>query len=158
MALVEESRFYGRIGEFPRSRTLNWVSMAATGDLVCFQCFHLFFFLLLVKFSFAKCILQINMQSGQKLAGMQKSGKDHWMVTPRRSQAINFIPGHGKLMVGAGRSWAQLTGGQIKAVRSRSTPDSGQEGGVAPKRCLGSRVSAALKKRMHLIQFEKRTQ
>ena len=35
MALVEESRFYGRIGEFPRSRALNWVSMAATGDLVC---------------------------------------------------------------------------------------------------------------------------
>ena len=139
MALVEESRFYGRIGEFPRSRALNWVSMVATGDLVCFQCFHLFFFLLLVKFSFAKCILQSNMQSGQKLAGMQKSGKDQWMVTPRRSQAINFIPGHGKLMVGAGRSWAQLMGGQIKAVRSRSTPDSGQEGGVAPKRCLGKK-------------------
>ena len=35
MALVEESRFYGRIGEFPCSRALNWVSMAATGDLVC---------------------------------------------------------------------------------------------------------------------------
>ena len=86
--------------------------------------------------SFAKCILQSNMQSGQKLAGMQKSGKDQWTVTPRRSQAINFIPGHGKLMVGAGRSWAQLMGGQIKAVRSRSTPDSGQEGGVAPERCL----------------------
>ena len=42
--VVEESRFYGRIGEFPRSRALNWVSMVATGDLVCFQCFHLFFF------------------------------------------------------------------------------------------------------------------
>ena len=65
------------------------------------------------------------MQSGQKLAGMQKSGKDQWMVTPRRSQAINFISGHGKLMVGAGRSWAQLMGGQIKAVRSRSTDDDG---------------------------------
>ena len=158
MALVEESRFYGRIGEFPRSRALNWVSMVATGDLVCSQCFHLFFFLLLVKFSFAKCILQSNMQSGQKLAGMQKSGKDQWMVTPRRSQAINFIPGHGKLMVGAGRSWAQLMGGQIKAVRSRPTPDSGQEGVSHIEDALASWVSAALKKRMHLIQFEKRTQ
>ena len=98
------------------------------------------------------------MQSGQKLAGMQKSGKDQWTVTPRRSQAINFISGHGKLMVGAGRSWAQLLGGQIKAVRSRLTPDSGQERGVALKDALASRFSAALKKHMHLIQFEERTQ
>ena len=62
-----------------------------------------------------------------------------------------YTAGHGELMAGA-------LGGQIKAVRSRLTPDSGQEGVSHLKDALASRVSAALKKRMHLIQFEKRTQ